>query len=75
MGGYSVRVPETDLVRAIDLIDELRGQAAPIVAPKSLKRRIWVLFVFLWLTVVTFPFPVTMPGDYLNRRGKLVQMP
>jgi hypothetical protein len=47
IGGYSVRVPEAQLDWAVDLIAELRLATAAIEAPRSLARRIWMLFLFL----------------------------
>ncbi len=32
------------------------------------------LFLAVIMSAATTPVPMTMPGDYLNRRGKLVQM-
>ncbi len=98
LGGYLVRVPETQLEQALGLIAELRGETVPLVTPESLRWGIGALFKFHLATqmlnaafamlvgtgplfalmglfgALATPVPMTMPGDYRNRRGELVQL-
>lgn len=98
LGGYLVRVPETQLEQALALITELRAETEPLAVSDSLQWGIGALFKFnlamqmlyagimmllgmapvlaflsLFAALMT-PVPMTMPGDYRNRRGDLVQL-
>ncbi len=70
LGGYRVRVPMHELDEALNLIELIEHSATP--TGWSVWRVVNIVLCFLMLSMPVLPPQLT--GDYLNRRGKLVQI-
>ena len=86
IGGYLVRVPAAQLHQAVSFTAELRIGTEPIDASRTQRRRIWMLVALAFATgsvgmitvgfptILMAPLPMTSPGDYRSKSGKMIQL-
>jgi hypothetical protein len=76
LGGYLVRVSAAQVDQAVSLTAELRLETEPLAPALSQRRRLWMLVALLVATggTMLLPFPITTPGDYRSKSGRMMQL-